>query len=55
MNLGAYITAAINEVDIEQAFGLDPMAEGPVCVCGFGARTKEKVTSEFDPLGKVWG
>jgi putative peptide maturation dehydrogenase len=55
MNLGAFITAAINEVEIEQAFGLEPMAEGPLCVCGFGARTRERVTVEFDPSHKVWG
>jgi putative peptide maturation dehydrogenase len=54
MNLGAFITAAINEVEIEQAFGLEPMTEGPLCVCGFGARAKEKVTVEFDPGHKVW-
>ncbi|WIG57040.1 MAG: NADH oxidase [Rhodanobacteraceae bacterium] len=55
MNLGAFITAAINEVEIEQAFGLEPLAEGPLCVCGFGARAKERVTVEFDPGHKVWG
>jgi putative peptide maturation dehydrogenase len=54
MNLGAFITAAINEVEIEQAFGLEPMAEGPLCVCGFGARAQERVTVEFDPAHKVW-
>jgi putative peptide maturation dehydrogenase len=54
MNFGAFITAAINEVEIEQAFGLEPMAEGPLCVCGFGARAKERTTVEFDPGHKVW-
>lgn len=54
MSLGAFITAAINEVEIEQAFGLEPLAEGPMCVCGFGARGKERVTVEFDPAHKVW-
>lgn len=54
MGLGAYITAAINEVEIEQAFRLEPMAEGPLCVCGFGARAKQRVTAELDPLHKVW-
>lgn len=54
MNLGAFITAAINEVEIEQAFRLEPMVEGPLCVCGFGARAKERVTIEFDPAHKVW-
>ncbi len=54
MNLGAFITAAINEVEIEQAFKLEPMHEGPLCVCGFGARAAEKVTVEFNPAHKVW-
>ncbi|MEO7149716.1 MAG: putative peptide maturation dehydrogenase, partial [Rhodanobacteraceae bacterium] len=38
LNLSAFITAAINEVDIEQAFDLEPMVEGPLAVCGFGIR-----------------
>ena len=53
-NLGAFITAAINEVEIEQAFGLEPMAEGPLAVCAFGVRAQERVTVEFDPAHKVW-
>lgn len=54
MNLAAFITAAINEVEIEQAFALEPLTEGPLCVCGFGVRAREKVTVEFDPAHKVW-
>jgi len=54
MNLGAFITAAINEVEIEQAFGLGPMAEGPLAVCGFGVRAQARVTVEFDPAHRVW-
>lgn len=54
LNLGAFITAAINEVEIERAFGLEPMTEGPLAVCGFGVRAKEKVTVEFDPRHKIW-
>lgn len=52
--LGAYITAAINEVEIEQAFGLDGMREGPLAICGFGYRAVERNTIEFDPVGLVW-
>jgi putative peptide maturation dehydrogenase len=55
LNLGAFITAAINEVEIEQAFGLEPMTEGPLAVCGFGVRAQERVAVEFDPAHKVWG
>lgn len=52
--LGAFITAAVNEVEIEQAFGLDPLDESPLAVCGFGWRAAERVTVEFDPLQQVW-
>ncbi len=52
--LGAFITAAINEVELEQAFGLTPFAEGPLAVCGIGARAGERCTVEFDPQGAVW-
>lgn len=55
LGLAAFITAAINEVDIEQAFGLDPLEEGPLAVCGFGIRAAQKKEIEFDPLGAVWG
>jgi Nitroreductase family len=34
--LGAFVTAAINEADIEQTLGLEPMQESPLAVCGFG-------------------
>nr|MDQ3057658.1 putative peptide maturation dehydrogenase [Pseudomonadota bacterium] len=52
--LGPFITAAINEVDIERAFGLTGYVDGPLAVCGFGARSNAMVTSEFDPNRKVW-
>jgi putative peptide maturation dehydrogenase len=54
LGLGAFITSAINEVEIERAFGLDPLEESPLAVCGFGWRAAEKVTVEFDPLNRVW-
>lgn len=41
LGLGAFVTAAVNEVDIEQAFELDPFEEGPLAVCGFGCRVVE--------------
>jgi len=52
--LGAFITAAINEVDIEQAFGLTGYVDGPLAVCGFGIRADRMTTSELDPNHKVW-
>jgi len=54
LGLAAFITAAINEVDIEQAFGLDPLEEGPLAVCGFGIRAPARTEVEFDPLHAVW-
>ena len=52
--LGAYITCAINEVPLEQVFGLDPLSEGALAICGFGWRGEEMVTMELDPAGEVW-
>lgn len=52
--LGAFITAAINEVDIEQAFGLTGYVEGPLAVCGFGIRADKMQISELDPNHKAW-
>jgi len=52
--LGAFITSAINEIEIEKAFGLDPLEEGPLAVCGFGWRGAVRDTVEFDPLNAVW-
>lgn len=54
LGLGAFITAAINEVDIEKAFGLDPLEEAPLAVCGFGFRAATCEEMEFDPLNTVW-
>ena len=52
--LGAFITAAINEVDLERAFGLDPLAQGALAMCGFGWRGPRKEHPELDPAGRVW-
>jgi len=52
--LGAFVTAAINEQDIEQALGLDPMQQSPMAICGIGLRSKQMTTSEFDPGRHVW-
>lgn len=52
--LGAYVTAAINEIDIEEAFGLDALLEGPIAVCGFGPRAQRLQTVELDPAHRVW-
>lgn len=54
LGLGAFVTSAINEVDIERGFGLDPLLEGPLAVCGFGWRAGTMETAEFDPAHEVW-
>lgn len=52
--LGSYVTAAINEVDIERAFGLTHWIDGPLAVCGIGPRAGAMETYELDPNRKVW-
>ena len=52
--LGSFVTAAINEIDIERAFGLDGVVDGPLAVCGFGVRAQAMATYELDPNHKVW-
>lgn len=52
--LGPFITSAINEVDIERAFGLTGYLESPLAVCGFGPRAATMTTSEFDPKRRAW-
>lgn len=52
--LGAFITGAINEVELEQAFGLDPIHQGALAICGFGWRGSVMETTELDPAERVW-
>lgn len=47
LGLGAFVTAAINNTDIEERFGLDGYREGVLAVCGFGRRAADR--SAFDP------
>lgn len=54
LGLGAFVTAAINEVDMERALGLDGMAEGPLAVLGLGPRAARMDKGEFDPAAAVW-
>lgn len=54
LGLGAFVTAAINEVEIERAFGLEPLRDGPLAVGGFGWRAEQREIAEFDPAGTVW-
>ncbi len=52
--LGSYVTAAINEVDLERAFGLTHWVDGPLAICGVGVRGKAMDTYELDPNRKAW-
>lgn len=54
LGLGAFVTGAINEVQLEQAFGLDHLSQGALAICGFGWRGEEMVTAELDPAGEIW-
>jgi putative peptide maturation dehydrogenase len=52
--LAAFVTAAVNEGDIEDTFGLNPMQEGVIAIGGFGHRGTVMTENEFDPLGVIW-
>ncbi len=54
LGLGAFITAAVNEGEIEDAFGLDPMESGVLAVTGIGHRADTMTEFEFDPLHSIW-
>lgn len=54
LGLGAFITGGINDVVLERGFGLDPIHQGALAICGFGWRGEEMVTAELDPVGEVW-
>jgi putative peptide maturation dehydrogenase len=47
LGLGAFVTAAINNADIEERLGIDGYREGVLAVCGFG--TPAAAPSPFDP------
>ena len=52
--LGPFVTGAINEIDLERAFGMTAYEQSPLVVCGFGKRAATLTTSEFDPNRKIW-
>ena len=43
----AFVTAAVNEIDIERAFGLDPLKDMVVAVCGCGPASGAQDTVEM--------
>lgn len=52
--LGAFVTGAVNERQIERALNLDPAREGVLAVCGFGWRGQHMHEAELDPAARVW-
>lgn len=54
LGLGSYVTAAINEADLERAFGLTHWIDGPLAICGLGLRASTMQTYELDPNRRAW-
>jgi putative peptide maturation dehydrogenase len=48
LGLGAFVTAAVNNADVEEQLGLDGYRQGVLAVCGFGKPADEP--SPFDPV-----
>jgi putative peptide maturation dehydrogenase len=53
LGLGAFVTAAVNNADIDELLGLDGYGDGTVAVCGFGIPAAER--SPFDPVFEPLG
>jgi putative peptide maturation dehydrogenase len=50
LGLGAFVTAAINDREVERALELTPMREGAIAIVGFGPRAAQTLTLELDDL-----
>jgi putative peptide maturation dehydrogenase len=50
LGLGAFVTAAINDREVEKALKLRPMQEGAIAIVGFGPRSATKTTLELDDV-----
>jgi putative peptide maturation dehydrogenase len=50
LGLGAFVTAAINDREVERALELTPMREGAIAIVGFGPRAAQKTTLELDDI-----
>ncbi len=50
LGLGAFVTAAINDREVETALGLVPMQEAALAIVGFGPRSDTLTTIELDGL-----
>lgn len=51
--LAAFVTAAINDADVDRAFGFDGIGQSAMAICGLGWRSAKLDTAEFDPAGRV--
>jgi nitroreductase len=49
LGLGAFVTAAINSVNIESRLGLDGCRESPIAICGAGIPADDRFDPEFHP------
>lgn len=50
LGLGAFVTAAINDREIEASLGLAPLREGAIAIVGFGPRSDKSANVELDGL-----
>lgn len=50
LGLGAFVTAAVNDRDIEAALGLPPLREGALAIVGFGPPSSQRKNVELDQL-----
>jgi putative peptide maturation dehydrogenase len=48
LGLGAFVSAAVNAANIEEALGLDGYEEGAVAVCGCGRPARERSAFDLD-------
>lgn len=53
LGLGCFVTAAINDRDVEKALDLPPLREGAIALVGFGPRAAEMKTLELDVFDPV--
>lgn len=51
--LAAFVTAAINDADVDRAFGFDGIGQSAMAICGLGWRSATLDTAEFDAAGRV--
>lgn len=51
--LAAFVTAAINDADVDRAFGFDGIGQSAMAICGLGWRSATLDRAEFDPAGRV--